>query len=120
MKRILAAIALAAAATFTLSACTPAEPTIQVASDTVVIDVRTPEEFAAGHLENAVNIDVQSPNFDSIVTKLPTDGAYVIYCRSGNRSAAAIVRMEALGFTNMIDAGGMEEASGATNLPIVK
>ncbi|WP_448811867.1 rhodanese-like domain-containing protein [Agromyces bauzanensis] len=120
LSRLLAPLAVAAAVVFGVAACAPTAQPIEVASDTVVIDVRTAEEYAAGHLDGAINLDVQSPEFDTLVGDLPSDGEYVVYCRSGNRSAAAIDRMEALGFTSLVNAGGIDAAAGATGLAIVK
>ena len=121
MKKTLATLALALTAVFGLAACSApaAEPTIAVTADTVVVDVRTSDEYNAGHLEGAVNIDVQAPDFDSLVSELPADGEYVVYCASGNRSSAAVARMEGLGFTNVTDAGGISEAGGSTGLETV-
>ena len=50
---------------------------------------------------------------------LDRDRAYIVYCRSGNRSAAAAARMRDLGFTDVVDAGGFAEAAEATGLEIV-
>jgi rhodanese-related sulfurtransferase len=120
LSRVIAPLALAFTVMFSVTACTPAAEAIAVTSDTVVIDVRTSGEFAEGHLEGAVNIDVQSPEFGTLVTELPTDGEYVVYCQSGNRSTAAIDRMEILGFTSVANAGGVDAASSATGIAIVK
>lgn len=121
MKKTLAAIALALTAVFGLAACSApaAAPTVTVTSDTVIVDVRTSEEYDAGHLDGAVNVDVQSPDFDSLITALPTDGEYVVYCASGNRSSSAVARMEGLGFTNITDAGGISAAAASTGLATV-
>jgi rhodanese-related sulfurtransferase len=72
-----------------------------------VIDVRTPEEYAAGHLEGAVNIDAEDPSFADRIAELPADGAYVVYCRSGRRSALAAAAMREAGFTEVYDIGGL-------------
>jgi phage shock protein E len=120
MKKILAIIALAFAATFALAACAPASEPVTLSSDSIIIDVRTPAEYAEGHLEGAVNIDVQDANFGTIVGQLPTDGQYFIYCRSGNRSAAAIETMKASGFTDLVDGGSVANASSMTGVPVVK
>jgi len=120
MKKIFAIIALAFAATFALAACAPAAEPITVGADTIVIDVRTPAEYSEGHLDGAVNIDVQDANFGTILSQLPTDGEYVVYCRSGNRSAQAVEMMKASGFTNVTDAGGVNDASSKTGIAIVK
>ncbi|MEY2698120.1 MAG: hypothetical protein RL720_76 [Actinomycetota bacterium] len=120
MKKFFALIALALVATFALAACAPAGDPITVGPDTIVIDVRTPSEYSEGHLDGAVNIDVQDPSFDTILSQLPTDGDYVVYCRSGNRSAQAVAKMKAAGFTNVADAGGLSDASSKTGKAIVK
>lgn len=118
LARIIALLAAAFATVFALAACTPAEP-IEVGSDTVIVDVRTPGEYADGHLDGALNIDVQSATFDAAIAELDPDGSYIVYCRSGNRSAAAIDRMEAAGFTDLVNAGGLQEAADATGIGIV-
>ncbi|MFD4470048.1 rhodanese-like domain-containing protein [Rhodococcus sp. NPDC058505] len=89
------------------------------ATPVVLIDVRTPAEFAAGHLDGARNIDLQSAAFDSSIAALDPDAAYLVYCRSGSRSAQAVARMEAAGFTRLTDAGGLDAAAESTGLPIV-
>ena len=66
--------------------------------DFVIIDVRTPEEFADGHIENAVNIDFRSETFRGELNKLDKNKTYLIYCRSGNRSRSALDIMEELNF----------------------
>jgi phage shock protein E len=86
--------------------------------DLTVIDVRTPAEFAAAHLEGAVNIDVQAPDFDDRITELGLDGGYAVYCHSGRRSALAAARMGGLGFTDVHDLGGIEAWMAAGN-PVV-
>lgn len=118
MMKFALALTISVASILPLSACTSPSQ-VEVASDAVVIDVRTPAEFAAGHLENAVNIPVDSPDFDARIAQLPTDGSYVVYCRSGNRSAQAASRMQNAGFTDVVDAGSVDSASRATGLPVV-
>jgi phage shock protein E len=71
----------------------------------VVIDVRTPAEFAEGHVPNALLIDVSASSFASQISQLDPNQAYVVYCRSGNRSAVAISQMLAAGFTELYDMG---------------
>lgn len=119
MRRILATIALALGLAAGLTACAPASPPETLDAAAVVIDVRTPAEYAAGHLEGAVNIDVQSPDFEALVEQLDPEGSYYVYCRSGNRSAQAIERMTALGFGDLVNGGSVESASSATGIPIV-
>jgi phage shock protein E len=98
----------------------PASPSVSVTADTTLIDVRTPGEFASGHLDGAQNIDIQSATFDQQLAGLDKNASYVVYCRSGNRSADAVAQMKAAGFTNVQDVGGLNEASEATGVVIVK
>lgn len=84
-----------------------------------VIDVRTPEEFAEGHLDGAVLIDVNSPDFEARIAELDRDQPYVLYCRSGNRSATARAVMADLGFTDVADVEGGIAAWVAAGLPVV-
>ncbi|MCE1177991.1 MAG: rhodanese-like domain-containing protein [Micrococcales bacterium] len=70
------------------------------APGTTVLDVRTPAEFASGHLPGAVNIDVQAPDFGQRIGTLAKDKPYAVYCRSGNRSGAAVAQMTDAGFTH--------------------
>lgn len=92
---------------------------IAIGDDTVVVDVRTPSEYAGGHLDGSINIDLQSPDFGSAISELDPDDEYVVYCQSGNRSAQAAAAMEAAGL-DVQDAGGISEAEQATGLPIVR
>lgn len=76
------------------------------APETVILDVRTPEEFAGGHIPGAVNIDVQSPAFASQVAALDPHVPYAVYCRSGNRSQVALDLMAQVGITDAYHLGG--------------
>jgi rhodanese-related sulfurtransferase len=69
--------------------------------DFVILDVRTPEEFAEGHLGGAVNLDVQSREFEKGLRALDRNKSYLVYCRTGNRSRRATLAMEALGFRSI-------------------
>lgn len=90
------------------------------AKDTrMIIDVRTPAEFATGHLDGAVNIDIQSPDFTDRIGELERSGSYVVYCRSGNRSGMAMAQMLDMGFTDVSNAGSVEEASTSLGISIV-
>ena len=64
----------------------------------VVIDVRTPEEYADGHLAGAVNVNFKNENFKEELAKLDRDKTYVMHCRSGGRSTAAKPAFTELGF----------------------
>lgn len=84
------------------------------AQDGVVVDVRTPAEFASGHLVDAVNIDFRDARFRQRIQELDTEKTYYLYCRTGNRSgqAAAIMREIGLDVRNI---GGISalQAAGA-------
>lgn len=86
--------------------------------DAVVIDVRTPAEFESGHLRGARNINLASGDFVEVIAALPVDVPYVVYCRTGNRSAQAVEIMRSTGFADVTDAGGLDDAQVSTGLPI--
>lgn len=74
----------------------------------MLIDVRTTEEFEAGHVKDAVNIPVEDIQ-DGTMPETDKDTAIYVYCRSGNRSAQAKAVLEAAGYTNVEDLGGMDD-----------
>ena len=84
-----------------------------------VIDVRTPEEFAAGHVQGATNIDVESGAFIAALAGLDKEAPFSLYCRSGRRSAIAADLMAKAGFTKVTDLGTLESAATSLSLPIV-
>lgn len=84
-----------------------------IADGAVVIDVRTPEEFAAGHLDGARNIDSAAADFDAQFDALNPDATFVIYCASGNRAGQVIARLADAGFTNLINGGGYTDLAAA-------
>ena len=129
MKRLIAFFTLALSA-LTFSACaapaTTAEPTPSAApaeykkisavdakarmdsgDEIVILDVRTQEEFNAGHIAGAILV----PNETILDTQpelLPDlDAEILVYCRSGNRSAQAAKKLLAIGYTNVVDFGGI-------------
>jgi len=76
--------------------------------NSIIIDVRTLEEYNEGHIEGAINIDIFSPHFEKEVMALNKDMKYYVVCRSGGRSSSAASALDSLGFskvTNMM--GGM-------------
>jgi phage shock protein E len=72
----------------------------------VVIDVRTPDEFAAGHIAGAQNINVEDANFSTAIGTLDKQATYAVYCRSGRRSAVATDAMAQAGFTSLVNLNG--------------
>jgi rhodanese-related sulfurtransferase len=76
------------------------------ASDFVILDIRTPQEFSSGRIAGSVNIDFYESNFASELDKLDKDKTYFVYCNSGNRSGTAMGTMRDLGFTDVYDLDG--------------
>ncbi|HYO19712.1 MAG TPA: rhodanese-like domain-containing protein [Dermatophilaceae bacterium] len=77
--------------------------TAMKAPGTIVLDVRTPTEFAGGHLPQAQNIDIEAADFATRIAALVKNATYAVYCRSGNRSGTALEQMAAAGFTHVYD-----------------
>lgn len=114
----LAALIAAFGLTVALSGCT--SQNVDMSTVTAVIDVRTPTEFAGGHLEGAVNIDWEGTDFAGQVASLDKNGVYILYCRSGNRAGKALEALKGMGFTHLTNAGGVDNASTLTGLAIVQ
>jgi rhodanese-related sulfurtransferase len=70
---------------------------------TVVLDVRTPGEYASGHLPQAKNVDIEAGDFAAQIAALDKTTTYAVYCRSGNRSGVALEQMTTAGFSNVYD-----------------
>ncbi len=81
----------------------------------ILLDVRTPAEFAEGHIPGAVNIPVDS--LHSRLSEVPSDLPVVVYCRSGNRSATAAQILDRAGYDSVYDLGGIL-AWTAQGLPV--
>ena len=132
MKRLSALITLVAVAllaSLSLASCSSSggvqtvDPqewiTQSQASGVTIVDVRTPAEFAAGHVQGAVNVDVRAADFAQQLDNLDKNGTYVVYCHSGNRSKQATDAMGAAGFAHVYNLqGGIADLQGA-GAPIV-
>ena len=108
LRMPLLALLVAVAALLGLSGCSDAgadAARTAITDGATVTDVRIPLGSATGTTQGALNIDVRAADFPEPAGELPKDDTYVVYCRSGNRSAAAIDIMEDLGFTSLIDGG---------------
>ena len=66
-----------------------------------LVDVRTAKEFKEDHIGNAINIDVNSPDFEAKLQQLQKNKRVYVYCRSGKRSAIALKKMDSLGFNKV-------------------
>lgn len=93
---------------------------IEANASAPIIDVRTPEEFQEGHLQNAKNINFHSETFEKDILLLDKNQTVFIYCRSGGRSTSAANKMIELGFTDIVelDNGFLEWSS--QNRPMTK
>jgi rhodanese-related sulfurtransferase len=85
----------------------------------ITLDVRTPIEFAEGHIEGARLIDFQSGNFENEIAALDKNVTYAVYCRSGNRSGQAVKVMQDAGFTNVFNMNGGVIDWANAGLPLV-
>jgi rhodanese-related sulfurtransferase len=118
--KFIAASFIAALAVTGLAGCSAEEP-MDMSTYAAVIDVRTPEETSAGHLAGALLFDVQDAAFMANLETLDKSANYYVYCRSGNRSGAAIETMKANGFTGELHNGGaLANAAAETGLAVVK
>lgn len=88
---------------------------VDMVDSRIVIDVRTPAEYGAGHIAGAQNINVEAADFGSKIASLDKEGSYLVYCHSGRRSGVAAAQMASAGFTDVVDGGAMADliAAGA-------
>jgi rhodanese-related sulfurtransferase len=75
-------------------------------ADVVVLDVRTPEEYKAAHLKDAVLVDYKSKDFDPKIKALDKSKTYFVYCASGYRSSSACRKLQSLEFPNLYNLNG--------------
>ena len=94
-------------------------PVMSLTPAPVVIDVRTAAEFAEGHVQGAINLDVENGAFQAKLSSLDKSVEYALYCRSGRRSAMAAELMATAGFTEVRDLGALESAAKSLGLPII-
>ena len=80
----------------------------------IILDVRTPEEFADKHIPGAVNIPNETIAAEEIPELPNKDQLILVYCRSGNRSKQASQKLAALGYTNIVEFGGINSWPGET------
>ncbi len=72
-----------------------------------------------GHIQGAINIDVESPQFESEIAKLDKSATYAVYCQSGRRSGIAIEAMRNLGFNSLFNLTNGIADWQANNFPVV-
>ena len=87
---------------------------MQTESNYVILDVRTPEEFAERHIPNAINLPNETIGTGEIPELPEKDQLLLVYCRSGNRSKQASRKLASLGYTNVVEFGGILDWPGTT------
>ena len=83
-------------------------------TDYIILDVRTVEEFSDKHIPGAINIPNETIGTDEIPELPDKDQLILVYCRSGNRSKQASEKLVALGYTNIVEFGGINDWPGET------
>ena len=90
-------------------------------SEYILVDVRTKQEFAEGHIKGAINIDYLSENFSIEIQELDLENPVLLYCRSGNRSGKAMKIMNELGYLEVYNLeGGIKGWISKNNLVITE
>ena len=85
-----------------------------------LIDVRTPGEYASGHIVGSTNIDYNSPDFLDRMPTLDKNKPVALYCAVGGRSGNAATKIKELGFSKVYDLAGGTQAWNAKQLPLIK
>ena len=78
----------------------------------IILDVRRPDEFSAGHIPNAINVPNETIGTDEIPELPNKDQLIMVYCRSGRRSKEASEKLVKLGYTNIVEFGGILDWKG--------
>ena len=87
---------------------------METESNYIILDVRTPEEFAEKHIPDAINIPNETIGTEEIPDLPDKAQLILVYCRSGNRSKQASEKLAALGYTNIVEFGGINDWPGET------
>lgn len=86
----------------------------------IVLDVRTKEEYANGHIEGSFNIDIRQPSFLEEIDALPKDKKCIVYCQSGGRAGVALETMKKHGFKSVCNLKGGIMEWKEKGMPIVR
>ena len=78
----------------------------------IILDVRRPDEYATGHIPNAINVPNESIGTDEIPELPDKNQLIMVYCRSGRRSKEAAEKLVNLGYTNIVEFGGILDWKG--------
>ena len=87
---------------------------MEAENDYIILDVRTPEEFSEKHIPGAINVANETVGSEEIPELPDKDQLILVYCRSGNRSKQASEKLVALGYTNIVEFGGINDWPGET------
>jgi len=93
---------------------------LRTGKNVVILDVRTPAEFAEGTIDGAVLLDYRAQDFADRVAKMDKSKLYLVHCAAGGRSARACAKMESLGFTNLVNLEGGMGAWQDAKKPVAK
>ena len=85
---------------------------MEAEDDYIILDVRTPEEFSEKHIPGAINVANETIGSEEIPELPDKDQLILVYCRSGNRSKQASEKLVALGYTNIVEFGGINDWPG--------
>ncbi len=85
-----------------------------------VLDIRTPDEYAAGHIFGAVNINFNANDFAAKIKELDTNKRYLVHCKSGGRSGRSLATFTELGFTKIVHLDDGFDAWKAAGHPVEK
>jgi phage shock protein E len=91
-----------------------AEDLMKTETGYLILDVRTPKEFAQGHIPDAINVPNETIGKKEIRQLPDKDQKILVYCRSGNRSKQAAKKLVKLGYTDIIEFGGIIDWTGKT------
>ena len=108
-----------------ITAVSPAEAAELIAkhrgdADFVILDIRTPGEYQSGHLQEAIMIDFYSRSFVEDISRLDKKKSYLVYCRSGNRSARSMDLLKKLQFQKIYHLTTGINGWNSAGLPLVK
>jgi rhodanese-related sulfurtransferase len=101
-------------------AVAPSQFEKMISDSAVLLDVRTPEEFAEGFIAGAVNLDYKADEFEHRLDSLDKSRTYLVYCAAGGRSDKAAKIMKGKGFTSIVTLDGGMNAWAAEGHPVQK
>ena len=99
-------------ADFTSISMEEAKEKFKTKGDYMILDVRRPDEYAQGHIPGAINLANESITDTEPAELMDKDQTIYVYCRSGNRSRQASAKLAAMGYSNIIECGGIMDWTG--------